>query len=237
MDRKTLVVAGAGRGLGRAIALHAILQGYRVAALARSADDLASLTAEAGSEDLKGYQVDLIDADAVKAVIQQIATAGTIRGLVHCAATWTGGRAVMDLSGNDFRRSFDLNFFSALYAIQATVEDWQKNPSRDLAIVAVGATASLRGGKNSSAFATAKGAIRSMTQSLAKELGPEGVHVAHIVLDGLIDNPRTRQLNQGVASERYMQPDTIAKSILSIIEQPKDCWTFELDMRPYNETW
>jgi hypothetical protein len=72
---------------------------------------------------------------------------------------------------------------------------------------------------------------------LAKEAGPNGIHVAHLVIDGLIDNPRTRKLNPNVPADHFINPVSIAKSILAIVAQEKSCWTFEWEVRPYNEKW
>lgn len=106
-----------------------------------------------------------------------------------------------------------------------------------LTIINVGATASTRGGVQTSPFSVAKSALRIYSQSLAKELGPEGVHVAHLIIDGLIDNERTKGLNPNSPPENFINSVSIAKSIIHVVEQDKSCWTFEWDVRPYNEKW
>jgi short-subunit dehydrogenase len=220
-----LIIAGAGRGLGRTLALLGIAEGYQIAAIARSEADLRSLQNDCKNCNFMTYAADLADENDVERAVSLIASKGFIRGLINCAATWTGGREVRELTVADYRKSFDMNFYVALNPILAVLSATKSRSLHDdLAIVSIGATASLRGGIKSSSFATAKSALRILSQSLSKELGPSGVHVAHVILDGLIDNPRTRQLNPGLAEERFMNPETIAKAIINLIEQPRDSW-------------
>ncbi len=104
-----------------------------------------------------------------------------------------------------------------------------------------GATASLRGGAGFSAFAGAKHALRALAQSLARELGPKGVHVAHIVIDGAIDGAFIRGLLPDAAEKRERQeiliPDAIAKNYVWLHRQERSAWTFEMDLRPWTEPW
>jgi NAD(P)-dependent dehydrogenase (short-subunit alcohol dehydrogenase family) len=108
-------------------------------------------------------------------------------------------------------------------------------------VIFSGATASLRGGAGFSAFASAKSALRAFAQSLAREFGPQGIHVAHVVIDGGIDSAKLRQQqperanNAGV--DGLLNPQSIASAYLSLHEQPRDAWTFELDLRPWAERW
>jgi len=104
------------------------------------------------------------------------------------------------------------------------------------AIVLTGATASLRGAAKFSAFASAKFALRGLAQSLAREFGPLGIHVAHVVVDGLIDAPKTDQ-RFGAARSVRMDPDAIARMYLNLVAQDPSCWTHELDLRPFGERY
>ena len=104
-----------------------------------------------------------------------------------------------------------------------------------------GATASLRGGAGFSAFAGAKHALRALAQSLAREVGPKGVHVAHIVIDGAIDGAFIRGLMPDAAEKRAREeilvPDAIAKNYVWLYRQERSAWTFEMDLRPWTELW
>ncbi len=101
-------------------------------------------------------------------------------------------------------------------------------------LIVSGATASLRGGVRFSAFASAKFALRGLTQSLAREYQPAGVHVAHVILDGIIDTARSRALHS-LDPAKMMQPDDIANAYWQIATQPKSTWTHEIDLRPATE--
>jgi NAD(P)-dependent dehydrogenase (short-subunit alcohol dehydrogenase family) len=104
------------------------------------------------------------------------------------------------------------------------------------AFLVSGATASLRGGARFSAFASAKAGLRSLTQSLAREYGPKGVHVAHVVLDGILDTAASRALHAR-PTETMMALDDVAQAYLTLAEQPRSAWTFEMDLRPMGEAF
>jgi short-subunit dehydrogenase len=108
------------------------------------------------------------------------------------------------------------------------------NGTDELSIINVGATASLRGSANNAAFFVAKSALRTFSQSLAKEVALSGIYVAHLVIDGLIANERTIKLNPGRPRNRYILEESIAKEVLHVSLQNRDCWTFEWDIRTNN---
>lgn len=236
------VISGGSKGLGKAIGRAAREQGYPVALIARDEAQLASaqaaIMAGAAQGKVSAHIADLTDASQTERAFAEIlATHGGIQTLINNAATWTGGGSVLQLSAEDILRSFHLNFFSAFHATKEALRAWEQGGRGQLCIINIGATASLRGGKNSAAFAVAKGALRSFSQSLAKEMGPEGVHVAHLVIDGLIDNDRTRSLNAGVPDDHFMDPASLAAYVVQVSEQERSCWVFESDLRPFNERW
>ncbi|MCX6124803.1 MAG: SDR family oxidoreductase [Proteobacteria bacterium] len=184
------------------------------------------------------HSVDLADAIATQKTFLEIEkTHGTIGALVNCMATWIPRKKAAELQLEDFDKSLRLNFFSAVNATRETLQLREKNKTNPLAIINMGATASIRGGIQTSPFCAAKSALRSYSQSLAKELGPEGIHVAHLIIDGLIDNERTKGLNPDARPENFIDSASLAKSIIHVVEQDKSCWTFEWDVRPYNEKW
>lgn len=238
-DSYAFVVAGGSSGLGRTTALEAALKGYPVALIGRKVGDLEDAKAEILSAtefkvEVSIHQCDLTDAAAVNTTFQKIARIhGGVRVLINNAATWIAAESVEKTTSDDIRKSLELNFFSAFNATSAAL----KRRSPDLAIINMGATASLQGWPEVLPFCIGKGALRTYSQALARELGPTGVHVAHIVIDGVLNNKRTRKLNKGKASNEFISMKSLANEIIRIAQQEKNCWTFELDVRPYNENW
>ena len=112
-----------------------------------------------------------------------------------------------------------MNFYSAFFPIQESLKIWREKKSNDLCIINIGATASKRGGNKTAAFAIAKSSLRILSESLSKELGKEGVHVGHLIIDGLIANDRTKNLNPNASEDSFIPPKSIAKTILSVANQ------------------
>ena len=105
------------------------------------------------------------------------------------------------------------------------------------AIAIIGATASLRGGANFTAFASAKAAQRNLAQSMARHLGPQGIHVFLLIIDGMINLERTRAAFPDKAEDEMLDPNDIATAVFNVSRQPKSAWTFEFDLRPSSENW
>ena len=105
------------------------------------------------------------------------------------------------------------------------------------AIIFIGATASMRGGARSAGFSSAKAAQRALAQSMARHLWPAGIHVALVVVDGVIDLPRTREQMPGKPDDFFLRPDAIAATVMSIVGQDRSAWSFEVEARPFGETW
>ena len=218
--------------------------GYPVALLARNTDALKTAKAEIeaavkAQSNVTIHSVDLTDAVATAHAIDEVLRVHkSVRGLVNNAGTWTGGKPLQELSHEDVRRSLDLNFFSAFNATKAVLTKHEARTGETLSIMNIGATSSLQGWDNVAAFCIAKGALRTYSQSLARELGPRGVHVSHLIIDGLLDNERTRSLNPGTAGDRFMNLESVANTILHVmLQQDRSAWTFEQEVRPYNENW
>jgi short-subunit dehydrogenase len=245
MDNKlAYVVTGGSRGLGKAVALQAYKKGFPVALIARHNEDLEKAKLDIknqvpdGSQKITTHVADLTDVDATEAAFLEIKnTHGKVGVLINNAGTWTGGKTIMNLERRDIQHSLDLNFFSAFNATKTTLDLWSENTESELAIINIGATSSLQGWDEVAAFCLAKGALRSFSQSLAREMGPKGVHVCHLIIDGLIYNERTRSLNKNTPENKFIDMNSIARTIFHVATQEKSCWTFELDMRPYNENW
>lgn len=233
MAAPTCVVAGVGPGNGAAFARAFAREGYRVGLMARSRTTLDSLAAE-----LPGSSAATCDVreprEVENAFAQLRASLGPINVLIYNA----GAGAFEDLdratpeSLESAWRTNALGFFAATRAVLPDMRTQHQG-----SIIVIGATASIRGGANFLPFAAAKAAQRSLAQSMARKLWPEGIHVAYVVLDGVVDLPRTRRAMPDKPDEFFLKPDAIAESVLALVRQPPQAWTFELDLRPFGEKW
>lgn len=235
MNDKVCVVTGVGGGNGRSISKRFAQEGYRVAMLARTKDRLN--TYEREIRGAKGIVCDVRDEASMTAAVKQVhEELGPIDIFVHNAGGGTFGD-VQSVTAKDMEDTWRTNTLGLFVLGQAAVEDMLNTGGGN--IVVVGATSALRGGGGFAAFASAKSAQRSLAQSMARSLGPKGVHVSYLVIDGLIDLPYVRAMDfaKDMADDAFLRPDDIAETIWSITQQPKSAWTFELDVRPYRENW
>lgn len=242
-EKNAFVIAGGSDGLGAYLAKEAYILGYPVVIIGRDTYKLKKVKDSIikhhpnAHNTLSMYTTRLSNQLQTSLCVEDIYKKHkSVSVLVNCAATWMGGKSVLEMSIENMEFAFQENFFTTFYITKFLLDKWNKN-KLPLSIINIGATASLRGSKNCSAFSVPKCAIRSFSQSLAKELGPEGVHVAHLVIDGLIGNTRTRKLNPKYPDNKFISMHSLSQTILNLAEQSKDAWTFETDIRPYNESW
>lgn len=243
MSKGVFVITGASRGLGRTLAFHAVEQGYPVALLSRNIDDLKKVKAELVSkfgetQKISVHQLDLTDSTSVNKTFKEIEKDhNDFEVLVNNVGAWFGPKTISKLTTEEVAQSLNLNFFTAFNATKCALRIFEDRKSQKMTIINIGATASLQGWDELGAFCIGKGALRFFSQSLAREMGPKGIHVAHVIIDGVINNERTKKLNMDKADDKFIDMDAISRNILTIISQDKNCWTFELDLRPYNENW
>ena len=148
---------------------------------------------------------------------------------------------IIEMDANYFRESWESCCFGGFLFAKEVVKSFLSEKTAGT-IIFTGATASIRGKEGFAAFAGAKHAKRALAQSMARELGPKGIHVAHIIIDGAIDTPWVNKLFPDYVKQKkkidgLMNPDDIAQNYLMIHNQPKNSWTFEIDLRPWVETW
>ncbi|MEC8024368.1 MAG: SDR family NAD(P)-dependent oxidoreductase [Myxococcota bacterium] len=227
------VVTGVGPGNGIAIVNRFARQGYQVAMLARNTERLqAWADAEPNAH---AFPTDITSAEQITETFAAIRKQlGPVDVLVHNAGTGTFSSFV-DTSPEQLNSALETNVFGLLYCGQESVSDMLAKGSG--AVIVTGATASLRGGANFAGFAPAKAAQRSLCQSMARSLGPQGVHVAYLIIDGIIDSERTRRMIPAKTDDDFINPKAIADVVYQLAHQDKSCWTFELDIRPYTENW
>lgn len=224
MPHPLAIVAGAGPGLGQALVTSFGQNGYAAFGMNRTVPPGASTT----------MAVDLSDPGQTKAELRDlIRTHGAPRLVVHNTAKLVIA-PFEDSSPEDFEATWRAMVLSAVNLAHGVLPAMAETGGGTF--IVSGATASLRGGRNFSAFASAKAGLRALTQSLAREYGPTGVHVVHVILDGIVDTKASRTLH-GMVPSRMMQPAGIASTYLALASQPKSTWTHELDLRPMGETF
>ncbi len=230
---RTAVVAGVGPGLGASVAERFAEAGCKVALLARSEDYLTTLADRLRTEtpgDALALPTDLADPMTIDHSFDRVReTYGSIDVLVNhaSAATWTG---LLEQDPGDFRRALAVGPEAALHCSQAAVPDMVDGDGGT--VIFTGATTSVRGREGAVGFSAAKFASRGLAESMARELGPEGVHVAHVVIDGTIRPP---DADPDAVGDEYLDPDAIADSYWQLVQQDRSAWTLELDLRPHVE--
>ena len=232
---KTVVISGVGPGLGASLARKFAREGCQVALLARSADYLEALAAEIQKTGgtAKGFPTDIGESQKVDDSFAQIRKEfGKVDILVNHAGNAAWGN-FSELSPTDFERSWRICAFGSFLCCQQAVPDMVS--SGNGTILFTGATSAIRGRAGALAFSSAKFAVRGLAWSLAREVGPKGIHVAHIIIDGILDTPTVRSDMSLEAEEPLLNTDAVADVYWSLVKQHKSTWTFELDLRPHDE--
>jgi len=226
------MVIGAGPGLGAAVARRFAREGFSIGLVARKDDTLAATTEELAKlgANTRSFAADTTDAAAVTALFATArAELGPTDVLVYNAGAFQMG-GILDVSPEDFERCWKAGclgaFLCAREVVPAMVERGRGT------ILLTGATASLRGSARFSCLAVGKFGLRALGQSMARELGDRGIHVAHVVIDGQIDSSRTRAYAPNRPTHSFLAPDAIAETYWQLHVQPATAWTQEIDLRP-----
>ena len=233
MAKPVCVVVGVGEGNGAAFARAFARRGMSVALLARGTDFTTRLADEL--EDARAYPCDVADPASIATAFDRIrADLGDPAVLIYNAGSGVRGDAA-SVSLEDFENAWRVNALGALAASQQVIPAMETAGAG--AIVFVGATASLRGGPQTAAFAPAKAAQRSLAESMARSLWPQGIHVSLIVIDAVVDLPRTRERMPDKPDDFFIAPNDVAATAVWLVEQPRSAWTFEATVRPFGEKW
>lgn len=217
------IVAGAGAGLGQSLLTRFDAGGFTPVGLGRTKPDHT-----VGSF----LEVDFADEAAVQQAMAEVNKEhGAPTVVIHNAAELVI-QPFLDTQLSDFQRTWTSMVQSAVLLAQSTFPAMVEQGGG--AFIVSGATASLRGGARFGAFASAKFALRGLTQSLAREFQPQGIHVCHAILDGIIDTERSRDLHS-LDPSKMMRPQDIAEAYWQLAHQPHSTWTHELDLRPASE--
>lgn len=237
MDGEVAVVLGVGPGLGVAIARRFACEGFAIGLMARSQESLS-----AGREEIEGaggavlaVQVDATDAASVTRAFDEVRQElGDPRVFVYNAGAFQMG-GILELTPEQFDDCFRANCSGAFYGAQQVLPAMLEQGHGT--VIFTGATAALRGGANFAALATGKFGLRALAQSMAREFGPQGIHVAHVVIDGQIDTPRVREMSPEREEHTMLSPDAIAENYWWLHAQDPTAWTLELDLRPSVESF
>ncbi len=238
---KVCCVIGAGDATGSSVARRFAKEGYMVCAARRTEAALAPLveSIQAAGGRAQGFALDARREEAVARFIDHIESSiGPIEVMVFNV----GGNVRFPILETTTQKYFKVWEMCAMAGFLAGREAARVMvPRGQGTILFTGATASLRGAAGFSAFAGGKAALRALAQSMARELGPKGVHVAHVIIDGLIDTAfsRTNFADRVAAAgpDGILNPNHIADAYWWLHQQPRDAWTFELDLRPWVEKW
>ncbi|GAA6043608.1 hypothetical protein JCM8097_008285 [Rhodosporidiobolus ruineniae] len=255
-SRHILIVSGLGNatGTGAAVArLFASQLNYRVALVSRprrEVDDLASEINGTGKGEAKVFSVEEYSPDHLRRVFKDVQAAwpdGRLKAAVWNTAQWSN-IPFLDISDKDIRLSTELNIVAATAfsqeAVRAFTAQGKEDGDEGGTLIFTGATSAWRGKEGFGAFAAGKHGLRALSQSIAREYGPQGVHVSFVVIDGTILTTRTASLfakrpgkeaNWLKDEKQRLSPESIAKCYLYLHEQTPDAWTLELDLRPAAE--
>jgi NAD(P)-dependent dehydrogenase (short-subunit alcohol dehydrogenase family) len=237
MSDRVAAVLGVGPGLGAAVARRFAGEGFGVALMARREESVAGVREEieGGGGTALSFSADATDPDSVAASFERVrGELGDPEVFVYNAGAFQMG-GILDLSPRQFDECFRANCAGAFYAAQqvlpAMVEAGRGT------ILLTGASAALRGRANFSALAVGKFGLRALAQSMAREFGPQGIHVSHVIVDGQINTPRAREMFPDREDHTLLSPNSIAETYWLLHSQDPTAWTLELDLRPAVESF
>ncbi|MEM0929092.1 MAG: SDR family oxidoreductase [Pseudomonadota bacterium] len=242
-EKGACLVIGAGDDTGGAVARAFAREGYTSCLVRRprNTDELEALAQSIRDEGHSALAMpaDARDEDEMIALVEKIESDV---GPIEVAVFNIGANVqfpILEMTARVYRKVWEMACFSGFLMGRETARHMLKRGRGT--IIFTGATASVRGRENLSAFAGAKHALRALAQSMARELGPKNIHVAHTIIDGAIDSKFIRENVPGVddlrAEDGILNPDHIAQNYVMLHNQPRDAWTHELDLRPWKEQW
>ncbi|KAG0666640.1 hypothetical protein C6P46_004306 [Rhodotorula mucilaginosa] len=234
------VVVGAGPGLGAALARTFAAHHSAVAVLGRTlktVEGVADDVRKSGG-DANAFACDVTDAQSVQdafAAIKQKWPSHQLRAALFNANSPFIMKPFLELTSEDIKPGVDVNFYGAFNFSQKVIPLMLEAGGGFLGFT--GATAAIKGSAKFAALAPGKFALRGLAQNLAREFGPQGVHVSHVMVDGLIDTERVRGMMGSGDADSRIDPNAIAETFLNLAQQPRSCWTHEVDVRPFAEKW
>jgi NAD(P)-dependent dehydrogenase (short-subunit alcohol dehydrogenase family) len=233
MPDPVCLVTGVGPATGSALVRRFARGGYRVAMLARNRERLAALEAEAPGT--KAYACDVTDPAQIETVCTAVESdLGVPEVVIHNAVGGAFG-SFLEIDPKVLNRNFQINTMALLHLARRLAPAMVARGKG--AIVATGNTSAQRGRPNFAGFAPTKAAQRILAESMARDLGPKGVHVAYIVIDAVIDGTPQRGLRKDKPDEFFIKPAAIADEVWHVVHQDRSAWSFNVEVRPYGEVW
>lgn len=240
-DKKVVLVVGAGDAIGSAIAKEFATKGYTVVMARRSLEPVEAQAQQFRDEglDAHGFALDARNEEQVEAFFSKVeADIGPLEAVVFNVGA-NVPMSILDTSARKFQKIWEMACFAGFLVGREAARKMVAQGHGT--ILFTGATASIRGGAMFGAFASAKHGLRALAQSMARDLGPKNIHVAHVIIDAAVDtqwirdhHPEYKKLSE---NDGIVQPADLAKNYVMLHEQPKNAWTFELDVRPWAERW
>ena len=225
---KTALIVGAGEGLSASLARLFARQGIRIALAARRIEKLGALCTETGA---RAFACNATEPDEVERLFGVVEREIASPDLVVYNASARARGVFADLVPSEVAQALAVSAFGGFLVAQQAVK--RMLPNRHGAILFTGASASVKGYPQSAPFAMGKFALRGLAQSMARELSPQGIHVAHFVIDGGIRSPARAESPDGPDS--MLDPDAIALAYWNVLQQPRSAWSWELELRPWVE--
>ena len=230
LSYRTALVVGVGAGLSASVARTFTKAGMRVALAARRAGELSDLANEVGG---RAFTCDATKRAVVAKLFGEVEAAFGAPDVVVYNASYRTRGPFVELDPAEVEKSISVSAFAGFLVAQEAVK--RMLPKKHGAILFTGASASVKGYAQSAPFAMGKFALRGLAQSLARELSPQGIHVAHVVIDGGIKSARRQEPAGKTAS--LLNPTSIAATYLHIIHQPHSAWSTEIELRPWVESF
>ena len=233
VSERVVLITGVGPGTGTALARRFSSGGYRVAMIARNAARLREL--EASVPNSLGFACDVTDASQIDATLEKLRSRlGEPEVLIHNAVGGAFGN-FLEIDPDSLLRNFQINTMGLLHFARRLAPSMVAAGRG--AMIATGNTSAIRGKANFAGFAPTKAAQRILAESIARELGPKGVHVSYVLIDAVIDLPWTRERFAGKPDEFFIQPRAIAEEIWHVVHQDRSAWSFNVEIRPHCEPW
>ena len=230
MANDSALIVGAGRGLSASLARACAKRGMKVAVAARNTEKLAALVAETGA---KAYACDASQPPAVQALFRAVEADLGVPALVVYNASARARGPFVELDPAAVAKALEVSAYGGFLVAQEAAK--RMLPLGRGSVFFTGASASVKGYAQSAPFAMGKFALRGLAQSMARELAPKGIHVGHFVIDGGIRQPGEARAERG--ADGFLDPDAIAQTYLQIHDQPRSAWTWEVELRPWTETF
>jgi NAD(P)-dependent dehydrogenase (short-subunit alcohol dehydrogenase family) len=232
-DKPIAIVTGVGPGTGSAIVRRFAREGFRVVALARSPERIRALEQEL--PDTHAVICDVSSQSQVADVVADVRRRyGAPSVLIH-NAVGGGWGTFLEIEPQMLDRNFQVNVMGLLYLVREVAPDMIKAGAGT--ILVTGNTSAIRGKANFAGFAPTKAAQRILSESIARDLGPRGIHVAYVLIDAVIDVPRMRERMRDAPDDFFIKPSAIAEELWHLHNQDRSAWSFLTELRPFGEKW